>query len=231
MGFDINVFIEICLYILPLVIILSIIFSAILVSFARRFDIGMQVMEVIGVIFCIGVVAHELAHRIFCGLLGVHVQETKLFRVMHRQTPWGESVSIGGYVECEEIRSVIVALFIGFAPLLVNGLLVALLYYYGPAFAGTWYFPLIVYLGISLGLGMPTSKEDASMWIHALKRNPGRGILELIGLCCFGGVLFYLVTDLQLPLWGTSLIILSFIIGMIIVGRSHASGAIHVPTI
>ena len=229
MSFDINVFAEICLYILPLVIFLSLIFSAILVSFARRFDLGMQVLEVVGVIFCVGVVTHELAHRIFCWLFGVQVQETKLFKVTHRQGPWGESVSIGGYVECDEIRSVTVALFIGFAPLVVNGLLVALLYYYGPSFAGTWFYPLGIYLGIALGLGMPTSKEDVSMWIHALKANPGRGILELFGLCCFGGAMFYLITTFQIPLWGTGLIMLSFIISMIIVGRSHTGSAKHVP--
>jgi len=231
MNFDIYAFGEMGLYIIPLVIIASISFSAILVAIAQRSSLGMQIMVILGYLFCFGVITHELAHRTFCWLFGVQVRETQFFKVTHHQGPEGKSVSIGGYIDCEEIGSVTVALFIGFAPLLVNGLLVTLLYYYGPSFQGTWFFPLSVFLGISLGLGTPTSKEDASLWIHTLKHNPGRGLLELIGLCCFGGLMFYLTTSFQIPLWGTTTILVCFFLGTILLGRFRTGGSNHVPRI
>ena len=222
MSFDFYVFWEICIFIIPIVMVFSLLFSAILGSVAQHSSSGMQVMIFLSYLFALGVITHELAHRLFCALFGVKVTETKFFRVARNKTAEGEYVSVGGYVNCAEIDSVSVALLLGFAPLLINGLLVAVLYYYGPVLATTDFYGIAIYLGISLALGTRVSKEDALLWVEALRRHPGRGILEIVGLFLFGGVLYFLVGFIQIPLWGTLSILLGFLI-IIILGTRFKS--------
>jgi hypothetical protein len=160
-----------------------------------------------------------LAHRLFCAIFGVKVKETQLFKVTRKKMADQEYVSVGGYVDCEEVTSVIAALFLGFAPLIINGLLVALLVYYGPLIMTTQFYALAVYGGISLGLGTRTSKEDMVLWVTSLRKNPGRGILELVCLCLFGGILYYLGITIQIPLWGSFSLFLVFIVIVIAYNR------------
>jgi len=216
MSFDIYMFGEICLFIIPMFIIISLLFSAALGSLAQHSSSGMQLMILLSYIFAVGVITHELAHRLFCGIFGVKVKETQFFKVTRKKTAEGEYVSIGGYVNCADINSVIVALLLGFAPLILNGLLVALLYYYGPLIEATAFYGLALFLGISLGLGTRVSKEDVLLWLEALRRHPGRGILEIICLILFGGLLYFLAAIIQIPLWGMLSVILGFILIIIL---------------
>ena len=210
MNFDIYAFGDVCIFVIPVVIFFSILFSAILGSLARRSSYGMQLLILLSYVFALGVVTHELAHRLFCSLFGVQVKETQFFKVTRKQTAGGEYISIGGYVDCADITSVIVALLLGFAPLFINGLLVALLFYYAPVIQDTAFYALAVYLGISLGLGTRISKEDLTLWVEALKKNPGRGLFELFCLISFAGLLYFLVTFIQIPIWGTLGLVLGF---------------------
>jgi len=219
LEFDIYAFGEVCLFVIPLVILIALLFSAFLSAVANHSSYGMQLMLTLSVIFGFGVVTHELAHRLFCALFGVKVKEMRLFKVTRRKTADLDYVSVGGYVDCEEISSVIAALFMGFAPLIINGFLVAFLVYYGPFIMTTQFYPLAVYGGISLGLGVRPSKEDLLLWINTLRKHPGRGILELICLFVFIGVLYYLAMVIQIPLWGTFSLFFGFLLIVIICNR------------
>jgi len=202
-----------------MVIFLSIVLSAFLTALASRSDIGMHLTLLLSYVFALGIVVHELAHRLFCAIFGVKVREMRLFQVTRRQTADQQYLSVGGYVDCEDIHSVIVALFLGFAPLIVNGLLGGLLVYYGPMLMETVYTALIIYAGIALGLGTRTSKEDMLLWVGALRKNPGRGVLEIIGLLLFGGLLYYLIDILQISAWSTCSILLAFVLLIVVLNR------------
>jgi hypothetical protein len=206
-----------------MVILFSIVFSALLTALASRSDMGMHLTIALSYLFALGIVVHELAHRLFCGIFGVKVREMQLFKVTRRHTENGQYLSVGGYVECEDIQSVIVALFLGFAPLIINGFLVGLLVYYGPILFETDYAALIIYAGIALGLGTRTSKEDMLLWVSALRKNPGRGFLEIIGLILFSGMLYYVIGVLQIPVWGTCSILLAFILIMVVLNRQKST--------
>ena len=219
MEFDIYAFGGVCFSILPMVIIISLLFSVLLSSLASHSSYGMQLMLLLSYIFAFGVVTHELAHRLFCAIFGVKVKETQLFKVTRKKTADQEYVSVGGWVDCEDVTSVIAALFLGFAPLIINGLLVALLVYYGPFIMTTEFYALAVYGGISLGLGARASKEDMLLWVSSLRKHPGRGFLELLCLILFGGTLYYVGSVIQIPLWGTFSLFLVFLIIVIAYNR------------
>jgi len=219
LEFNIYAFGEVCLSIIPMVVFISLLFSTFISALASHSSYGMQLMLILSYIFAFGVIAHELAHRLFCAIFGVKVKKMQLFKVTRKKTADQEYMSIGGYVDCEDVTSVIAALFLGFAPLIINGLLVALLVYYGSLIMNTQFYALAVYAGVSLGLGARTSKEDMLLWISSLRKNPGRGILELVCLCLFVGVLFYLGIIIQIPLWGSFSLFLVFIIVVIVYNR------------
>jgi len=217
--FDIYAFGEVCLFVIPLVILIALLFSAFLSAVANHSPYGMQLMLTLSYIFALGVVTHELAHRLFCALFGVKVKEMRLFKVTRRKMADLDYVSVGGYVDCEEIPSVIAALFMGFAPLIINGLLVALLVYYGPFIMTTQYYALAMYGGISLGLGVRLSKEDLLLWINILRKHPGRGVMEIICLFVFISLLYYLGVVIQIPLWSTFSLFLGFLLIVIVCNR------------
>ncbi len=198
--FDLYAFGDVCLSILPVVIFGSLILSAVLGHLAARSPSGMQLAISISYILCAGVMVHEAAHRLFCAIFGVKVKETRYFYVDRKHTEEQESVNIGGYVDIEEISSTTTGIFLGLAPLIINGLCVALLYYYGPLLMATVYYPLFVYLGIALSLGARPSGADLKLTTHAFKRAPGRGIFELILLCIVGVLLGYLLS-IQANVW------------------------------
>jgi hypothetical protein len=222
-NFDPYAFGQVCLYVIPIVIFFSIVFSAFLSSLASRSETWIHLTLILSYLFAFGIVMHELSHRLFCALFGVKVRETQLFKVTRWNTPEGQYLSVGGYVDCEDIQSVIVALFLGFAPLIINGLLVGLLVYYGPDLMATAYAPLIAYAGVALGLGTRTSKEDTLLWVGALRKSPGRGFLEIIGLMAFGGVLYYLVDTFQIPVWGGCSIFIAFVVIIAVLIRQKST--------
>jgi len=180
----------------------------------------MDVLVLVSYVLCIGVVVHEVAHRIFCGIFGVRVRETRYFKVERKKTKWGEQTTIGGYLNIEDIDSVIVGIFLGIAPLIVNGVSVALIYYFSPLLGETPIFWLLVYLGIALGIGARPSKEDLKLCIGALKRAPGRGIIEILLAFVFCISICVLVV-LQINIWVTLSVTLSFLILLVIQGRSR----------
>lgn len=211
MSYDIYAFGEVCLYVIPMAIFLSIFFNVFLGTFAKHSPLGMRVIVLLSYLFAFGVIVHESAHRLFCALFGVRVRATQYFGVSHQRSTSGtDNVNIGGYVECEELNSVLVALFLGFAPLLINGLLIALLAFYGPLLAETAYMYVAIYAGISLVLGVRLSKEDAFLWTIVLRKHFGRGFLELLLLSIFGVLLYYLIAILQVELWITLTAIIAF---------------------
>jgi hypothetical protein len=230
MTYDIYAFGEVCLYVIPLAIFVSLFFNAVLSTIAKHSPSGVQVTVLLSYLFAFGVIVHECAHRLFCTLFGVRVKATQYFGVSRqRSTSGAEHVSIGGYVECDEVTSVIVALFLGFAPLLINGLLIALLAFYGPLLAETDYVYLAFYAGISLVLGIRLSKEDALLWTTVLKKHFGRGFLEFLLLLAFGGLLYYLVGILQVELWITLTVVIAFPVLLALATRFRAKRPGYAP--
>jgi len=221
-NFNIYAFWDICIWIIPLVIFFSTFITAIIGSFAKRSSYGVQIAIAFSYIFCIGVIVHEMAHQLMCHTFGVRVKELRYFRVEHKRTEDGEYLNIGGYVNFEDVNSLITGIFLGIAPLLVNGILVALICYYAPVFETTSYYPLFIYLGFALGIGARPSKEDLLLWYQALRMNPGRGLLEFLLLCFFGGIVYALFLVWQVDLWISFTIIFLFIVFFIFQGRPKA---------
>lgn len=220
--FNIYAFGEVCVELIPIVIFLSIFLTAVLKGFASHSSYGMQVLVVFSYIFCVGVIVHEAAHRLMCKIFGVKVKETQYFKVERRRIQGREYANIGGYVKTEEVSSIITGLFLGVAPLIVNGLLVALLYYYNPVWMETEYYGLLIYLGIALALGARPSKTDLTLMWHAFQKHPGRGLLEIAFLCSFSGVIFFLMLY-QFELWITLTVGIVFVALCIIQGRNKLS--------
>ncbi|MFX1296440.1 MAG: metalloprotease family protein [Promethearchaeota archaeon] len=223
MIFDIYAFGEICFWVIPLVIFFSIIISAFLGSLSANSSYGMQITVAFSYIFCIGIIVHEAAHRLMCAVFGVKVKETKYFYVDRKKIDGVEYKTPMGYVKFKDIDSVIASLLLGIAPLIVNGLLVALIFYYGPVLVETVYYGICIYLGISLAIGSCPSKEDLTLWYKVIKKNPGRGLLEFTILFIFGGVIYALIVIWQVELWITLIVIISFFIIFILQGRAKSS--------
>lgn len=221
MAFDWSLFGEVCLFAIPMVILLSALLSAGLNTLARRTETGVQLVVLVSYLLCVGVVVHEAAHRLFCALFGVQVRETRYFRIERIQTGQGEVTSIGGYIDCEEVESVITGIFLGIAPILVNGTLVAVACYYCPLLEGTSYYWLVVYLIVALGLGARPSRQDFGIWATAMKRAPLRGFLELC-LLCGGGILLGALAIYAVDLWITLTCAAGFFVLLIFQGRSKA---------
>jgi hypothetical protein len=221
--FEFYAFGEICFYILPLVIFLSLLLSAFLGYLASRSQMGMQLVVMVGYVFCLGIVTHEASHRLFCALFGVKVRETRLFYVERKRTSYGESAQIGGYVDCEEITSLITCLFLGIAPLIINGLIVALLYYYWPLLGSTPYYGLLIFIGISLGIGARPSREDLTLWVQAFRHAPKRGFAEISILISSGGLVYALVAIWEVSVWVLLTVSFSLFIGFIMIGRIRVS--------
>lgn len=218
MNDGISSFGEACLWILPLVIVFSIFLSAFFKGLAQHSDYGKQIVVVLSYILCVGVVVHEAAHQLMCKIFNVKIREVRYFKVESERVGDVEHTSIGGHVDCERVESLIVGLFLGFAPLLVNGLLVALIYYFSPVWMESEYHGVLIYLGVALALGARPSREDLALSFHTLQSRPGRAVIEILFLGVFGGVLCYLVAY-QFELWITLTVLATFIVLCIVQGR------------
>ena len=219
--FDIQQYGEICLWTVPMVIIISTFVGAFFSRLGGFKAWGNHLWVLLQYIFCVGVVVHEAAHQLFCKIFGVKVRKVKYFGITYEEVGGdkkekGKSspkvefmrssgrvpVSAGGFVRPgEKVDSVSVSFFVGVAPLIINGLLVALIIYYGPILMETAYWGLFVYLGIALGMGIRPSRADIMFFLRTFKRNPGRGFLELIMFCIFGGFLYLLIAVWQVEAW------------------------------
>ncbi len=217
--FDWSLFSEICLYVLPMVLVGTLFFIFFMSIVASRSSAGMQVVVIIYYLLAIGVVVHEAAHYLFCKLFGVQVKEVKLFQMLKEDTKESEHADASGYVKTEPVKSMTAALFIGFAPLLVNGLLVALIIYYSPLLIDTPYYWLMVYLGIALAMGANPSPQDLRAPLQAIRQAPGRFLVELNLYFIFGGLLYALGAIWNVDWWGIGAACLIFFIFLIFLCR------------
>jgi hypothetical protein len=107
-----------------------------------------------------GVVAHELAHQLFCRLCGVAVFEVKYF----------QPANPAGYVIHEPVRNPVHQLWIGIGPFIVNTLLAVIIAF--PAAIPVMKFSsgnaldyLLLYLSISIGMhAFPSIGDAQTMW-------------------------------------------------------------------
>ena len=207
--FSLQAFWETCLMLIVVVIFLGIFLSAFLGALAGHSSNGKLFYRCFNWVFVPGVVVHEFAHYSMCRIFGVKVKEARWFKV--------GDFGIEGFVRTEDISSVITSLFLGLAPILVNGILVSLIYYFSPIY--TDWDPLarfgITYLGISLALGTRPSKADLTLWWKVFNEYPGRGFFEFGELIIFG-VVIYLMAFYQIEVWiiltVTFMIVVLFII-------------------
>lgn len=223
MDFNIYEFGEVCISLLPIVIVLSVFISAFLRALMQHYSYGTQIAVTFSYVFSIGVIVHEVAHQMMCKIFGVKVKEACYFKVERWRTEKREYANIGGYVNLKEVSSVISSLFLGIAPVLVNGLIVALFYYYYPVWRETSFNGLLIYLGIALALGARPSKEDLTLWMRAFQKNPGRGTFEIFLLCGFGFILFYLLFY-EIGLQIIFVVVIVFLILCVIQGRAKLNG-------
>ena len=210
---------EICLYVLPLVIFSSLILWGFLGAIAQRSSIGIQIITILSYIFCIGVILHESAHVLFSKVFGVPIKKIRYFYVEHTETPEKEFFQAGGEVQLREINSVIAALFLGIAPLIINGILVALIFFYSPILAESPYYAIFIYLGIALGLNAHPSKEDLVLWLKAFKHSPKRAFFEICLMLILGIILYVFAYIYQIPIWITITMSISFLLILILLAR------------
>lgn len=200
---------------ITVIIFLGIFLSAFLGALGAHASNGDYYVRLFYYFFGIGVVAHEGAHYLMCKLFGVKVKEVRFFKVERNR----EYLNIGGYVRSEEVSSFIAILSLSLAPLLVNGILVSLIYYCSPLWMEIpgWNFG-IGFAGVSLALGTRPSKQDLSLLGKTLQKNLGRGLIEIIFLCAFGGVICYFAIS-QVEAWIFLAAVITFIVSCIILGR------------
>lgn len=220
--FDVQVFGETFVMVIPIVIFLSIFVCAFLGALARHTSNGNQLVVLFYKVFCVGVVVHELAHYSMSKLFGVKVKEARWFSIESKRIEGREAINISGFVRTEEIYSVVTSLVLGIAPLLVNGTLIALIYYYGPIWTEISYWNVVItYAGVAFALGTRPSNEDLTLWWKILKKNPRRGFFEFIELILFGVVLYYLVFY-QIEAWIILTTAITFFILLIVQARKKS---------
>lgn len=218
MVFNLAEFGQICMWMLPIVLFFSFFVSGFLGALLQQPTYGRQIVIILSYLFCVGVIVHEVAHQLMCKVFGVEVKEVQYFRVESKKHAEKVHTRIGGYVATGDIGSFTTGIFLGIAPILVNGLLLALLYYYYPVWMETGYEGILIYLGVALGLGARPSGRDLTACWRIFQKHPGRGILEIFFLCGFGVVL-YCMALFQIDVWTIFGVVITFIIVCIINGR------------
>jgi len=123
-----------------------------------------------------GVMVHELAHVLFCWLLGIRVVKVCLFR-------FGNPA---GYVLHEEPANALQHMLISFGPFTVNTVLgaavaasatVPLLHFTDPRISN-----LLIWLGVSIAMhAFPSTGDAASLW-HGIWSGRGCCLWRLIAL-------------------------------------------------
>ncbi|MEI6512048.1 MAG: DUF3267 domain-containing protein [bacterium] len=165
-------------------------------------------------LFFPGVIVHEMAHLLFCRLLGVEVMKVCYFRMGNPP----------GYVIHEQPENAWQQMLIGIGPFLVNSILGGLLAgaFIQQAFSNELNWPAIVYtwLGISIAMHAFPSMGDAKTIWHRnwsksspiLTRIIGAPLAAIIYLGALGSVIWldvayafglaYLVSKWILPAFG-----------------------------
>jgi hypothetical protein len=204
---------EICIYTIPAVIILSYVIEGIMSSLG-----GSIIRTMFFYVFCISFIFHELAHWMMCKVFGVEVSKVVLFKV--EKEPESHAMGFQGYVLPKSpANSVLANLFISLGPLVINGLLVALIWYYYPAISESPWYPFCIYLGIGLAIGSMPSSQDMKTFFSCLRRSPGRGLLELVLLIIFLWVAYSSFVIWALDIWLIITIIGGFVLFSILYAR------------
>lgn len=200
----------------------------------RAPKMGQDLTVLLAYLFCVGTILHEAAHLCFCHLFGVPVVGVRFFfvdRFKVQEVPrrpytpppatasqfyrsstgdWQyrprdmDVVRIGGCVGIDQCDSPLAAFFVALAPLIINGLLFALLLFYYPFIEQTPYYPLAIYLLIAIPLGLQPSTADFAHIGATFKEHPGRGFLEYLIFFTMIGSLVALSG--WLPTWGVLLV-------------------------
>jgi hypothetical protein len=222
-NFDPIIFGEVCLWVLPVVLFLTMVVRAVLTGVGQRFKEGGTIIIIFSYIFCVGVIVHEAAHRLMCALFNVQVEETVFFYVERTKTEDVEKTKVGGHVVFTEVDSFIAGAGIAIAPLVVNGLLVALIFYYWPLLGGTEFYGAFAYLGAALAIGANPSKQDLTVMGQTFAGHTGRALLELfalIGLCTLS---YALLVVWQVELWVTLTVLISYLAVLVYQGRARGA--------
>lgn len=118
-----------------------------------------------------GVVAHEMAHELFCHLTGTKVRKVRYFR-------FGNPA---GYVVHDEPKNLRSSFLISVGPLFFNTLLCALLVFLGLARSYfSWQFWALLWIGLSVGMHALPSNGDASSFLAHVKQERGFSLLYAI---------------------------------------------------
>jgi len=209
-NFDVTSFTAICFWVIPVVLFFTIIIRAIISSLSQRYETGEFLAIFFSYLFCIGVIVHEAAHWFMCTLFNIPVKETVFFHIESNEIEDTKITKIGGYILMGDVNSLIASIGIAIAPLIINGLLVAIIVYYWPLLKTSEFYGLFIFLGIALSIGAKPSKQDLAVLKQPFQLNPARSFLEGMSLV-FLGILFYiLLVIVQVTFWVTLLIVLSF---------------------
>ena len=130
-----------------------------------------------------GVIVHEMAHQLFCRLLGVPVFKVCYFRLAMRGP--------AGFVLHEQPHSPWKSLLIGIGPLFLNtivGILIVL-----PAFISTFTFNsddfldgFLLWLGFSIAMhSFPSTGDAAAIW-KAVMAPSGPILAKIVGIPLIG---------------------------------------------
>lgn len=133
-----------------------------------------------------GVVAHEMAHELFCHLTGTIVRKVRYFR-------FGNPA---GYVVHDTPKHLGGSFLIAIGPLIFNTLLCAFLVQFGLARSHTaWQSWVLIWIGIAVGMHALPSNGDASSFLAHVKQEKGFSLLY--GISVIFSLLLRLVNILR----------------------------------
>jgi hypothetical protein len=226
MIFDVYEFGETCFWVFPVTLMVSMIIIGILGALHNHSESTMEIMIILSYVLFIGVVIHEAAHELFCKIYGVKVEKVQYFYLKKKRGLFRKFVDGFGYNKLKEkknpTRSFLAAFSIAIAPVVVNGLSVALIIYFLPNLMESPYYGIFIYLIIALMYGALPSRPDLAVAGSIFQKNFSRGLIELFMLIFVIGICFGLLIVWQAALWISFSIIGVLIILLIRQGRAKS---------
>ncbi len=211
MTFEFYQFCETCFWVFPVTLMVSMIIVGILGALHNHSENTMEIMIVLSYALFIGVVIHEAAHELFCKIYGIKVEEVQYFYLKKKRGVFRKFVDGLGFNKLKEeknpTRSFLAAFSIAIAPIVVNGLSVALIIYFLPELMESPYYGIFLYLIIALMYGAQPSRQDLVFAGSIFQKNFSRGLIELFMLILFISICFGLLFVWQATLWITLSII------------------------
>lgn len=131
-----------------------------------------RLREIISAVTFIGVIFHEIGHKLFCNLTGVKVVKVCYFR-------FGNPA---GYVVHKKPKYFTQSFFVAVGPLLSGAFFALLFYYISKSFSWQeWQKYLFVWLGGSIAINSFPSNQDAKSLWKDTNRHITRNFLAIIG--------------------------------------------------